>query len=868
MSDFTFEQLKSLFDSLADRIDKTAGDKLSHDELSAIRDILEKQASHLKKLSSQKSESLDTKQFLNDFWSSWRSQQPFKPLTDEQRRQQAAQRPQAGPRQQNNGGDDDEGQSFIRRKQQEAEATEGVTDSLRRTAREAKSNSKAQSNALGSILGKIGGFATKLGSITENLGKGTMTGIAGGVTDKIIGSVEDRTDAYRTMIQTAEGSFRSIQEMTNTVNSNNMSVQELAKAMEQSQGARMLGGRDYANLTGALTKQTQAMANMGLNFEQRQEAMQDYLEVQMRQGNLNRLSQQDMISGIQSMVKSSQETAHILVTTAKEERERAAKLAQNHLRNAAVRNSGMDMQQVNRATGALDKFGEGASQMLEEMIASKNGQIMTSESATYAAANPEVMKMAQDLYAQLRQRQEINPEALAQVGQSVADGLRKSGVTDQLTTLGYTGQMSPEMMAAIQGRVEGADAQFNTDPMAPKLDDAGTRALLDTEEVTRAAAATLRTAFDTVSNSILNTQGLHLEQLATGAIDASNAMSKWIASFQGAPDVESKIATVAEVLMGVAAAGVILSKVFALKNWMGGLLGRGNNAANAARGGRGAGAGAGPGAGPGNRRTPTPANDNPGGRGGQPGGAGRGGSFISRTLRGAAGAAEGASGGAIAGGLGKALGKNALIGGAFEGLGYLTGDKEMSWKNLSKSGLRVGGGAIGGLFGGGLASIATGAAGYYAGDKLGDWLLGPDDTKQAPQKPATPQQPQRATMPRDPATMSVVNQQQRLQQQSNTGNQQRAQAISPVAQNQRKPGQADATGARPRTSLTPEQMNQRIMDASEKASAYLKSLKENSDKQLDMMREEIALTRVGHERTHRLLEEGNRNTRAIADHSA
>lgn len=106
----------------------------------------------------------------------------------------------------------------------------------------------------------------------------------------------------------------------------------------------------------------------------------------------------------------------------------------------------------------------------------------------------------------------------------------------------------------------------------------------------------------------------------------------------------------------------------------------------------------------------------------------------------AAGAGEGAAAGAagaagaglkgLAGAAGKSLLRGGIVGAGIESLGYIFGDKQLTGKNLAKSALTVGGGALGGLVGsalGPLGTIVGGGVGAAGGQKLADWLLGPDD---------------------------------------------------------------------------------------------------------------------------------------------
>lgn len=826
MSEVTFEQLKSLFENLQDRLDKTAGDKLTADELSAIRAILDRQSREIKKLGQNGGNQSDPREFINQFWASWRANQPLRPLTEAQRRQQAARPTGDSPT-------DPEGQTYIRRKQLEAAAGDDVADSLRKSAKAAREETMGRRASFANFMKSLDTLGGRMSSVQASLAKGSLKGaFGGGMTGKALDAVQDRIDEYKNLNNSGEDQFSSIQQMTNAVNDAHMSVQELSKAVQDSQGARQLGGKDYAALTGALTRATNDMGNMALSFDQRQELMQEYLDIQNKQGNIRNLSQDQMVSGIKNLEKSSAETASILGMTRKEalEAQKAQAADANWTTFLNSMNLSQDQQdQANQGAAIVQSVGgDVANQLLKQL--SQTGTA-TGEASRLAGTDP-------DLYNAIKTIADANRGGKPLTQQEVSSILQQYGKNQNqalarfrsnVGTLGIgdnVGAFTASNQAAINAR------NLKDGVVADKTEDAGTRAAVGAEEAMRSLASVVREAADTLANSILDTQGDRLEALKQGTIDNAEAARQKVRSFQDDPDSEANVAkfaiAVGAAVLGLTALNGIFKTVGAgLKMWQfakGAVAGPGRAAAA-----RGAATGAAEGA---------------AGAAGR-GGARTGGTWIGDRLRGAAGAAEGAGAGAIAKGLGRAVGKNALVGSLFEGFDYLTGNKSLSWKNLAKSGLRVGGGALGGLAGGGIGSIATGAAGYYAGDALGNWLLGEDDKPGAPQNPAGNDQGQ----------------------QSSTGSTQRPTPIAGQPQRQRAP-QGDATGQKPRNALTPEQMNQKIMEASERAANYLKGIKENSDKQLDLMREEIAVTRRANERTHRLLEDGNKNTRFIADHSS
>lgn len=82
------------------------------------------------------------------------------------------------------------------------------------------------------------------------------------------------------------------------------------------------------------------------------------------------------------------------------------------------------------------------------------------------------------------------------------------------------------------------------------------------------------------------------------------------------------------------------------------------------------------------------------------------------------------------GGLGL-LRKVPLLGLLLESSDYLSGQRNVNWRNLAKSGLSLGGGALGGLLGGLVTAgfggqFLGGAGGYAAGSALGNSLFGDD----------------------------------------------------------------------------------------------------------------------------------------------
>lgn len=817
MSDISFEQMKTLFENLQDRLDRTAGDKLSNDELERIRLILDKTQKLIAK--DQKAGApFDSKKFISDFFQQWNQNAPVNNI---RRASQSRSNNRSGGNGSSAGGSsNNSGGTFIERQLRDRAAAESeAADVIGKSSKKRAIAENGVLKNLNTLATGLNSFGSKITGVVGALQKGTLGGLSGGALGAVFKGLDDRADAYRTMIATGEGQFSSIQQMTNAVNDAHMTVTELADAMKGSQAARLYGGANYTSLIGGLTKATDKIGNMGLNFEQRSEATQAYLEMTARQGNLRNLSQDQMVAGIQSIVRSSEESANILGLTRKDvleaRKEQASDVNIGNILKARGITGDAATSVYDTANTLKTTFGDIGEKLFKQLVA---GVAPSGEAAKFAATDQDAYRLIQSMANQARSGQVVNQQAVA--SQLISYGNRNygSGLNEYKAQLALTGQ-NPlgEAGAASLGGAQ-RSTYLGTGKLEEKLGNDGTVAQLGVEEALRASATTLRESFDTMMNSISNEYGPQLRTLVQDTKDMAESAREWIRAFQGMPEITSKlglgfvgIAAGLSLFGGAVSTVTGLFKGFgAIKNLLG--MGRGAAAGGAGAGGAAAGAGAG-------------------------GGAGAGTSAIQRFKNmltgGGAGAGVKAAGRAVRG--------NALIGSLFESIDYLTGAKDLSWKNLAKSGLRVGGGALGGLLGGvaggGVGSLALGAAGgyggYKAGDALGNWLLGPDDVAS---KSSTD----------DQGTKNNVKQNS--------------------AQPNQQPRPANASGQR-RDALSPEQMNLRIMTAQEQAVNHLKTMRENSDTLNNLIREEIAVMRTYGDRMNRLLEEGNKNTRNIADNS-
>jgi hypothetical protein len=214
MSDFTIEQLRALFENLADRLDKTSGDKLGKDELERIRAIMDKTQKSIGKQAGKGP--ADPKAFINEFFNQWAAKQPLKELSGRNRRDKQDSKKSSSP------GPD----TIIGKKLAEADAQAAVSSRRNSVAR-----SKIETGIIGSMSNMrkgLDGAAGGLMTFTNNLkSKGVVGTVIGGAVGKMTADwIKEKGDAYRSLIASGDGQLSSIQQMNNVSNSAGMSADE------------------------------------------------------------------------------------------------------------------------------------------------------------------------------------------------------------------------------------------------------------------------------------------------------------------------------------------------------------------------------------------------------------------------------------------------------------------------------------------------------------------------------------------------------------------------------------------------------------------------------------------------------------------
>ena len=829
MADFDLEQLKTLFENLGDRLEKTKGDQLSRDELYRIRAVLTKMSAQATKQgnSTTPSSSSDNKTLINDLMKEMRKAQAPKPGRPAPRHDEVPTKRRG---------------TII---QEEKNFRKGGTDGntiLDQILRNAGKEANEFSGEMDKAEKTTKTFSERMASSTTSFG--VVANAAKDFAQKMLGAGAERVDYYRELLASGEGTVSSMQDMGRQAAAAGMTVEQFVKAMtEGTQGARQLGAIKFGDVRKSVVEMSKASGYMGMLPDQITQVTSTYAEILRMQGAGQNRSSEQMANGIINLVKTSETTAHILGKTREDALEAQKLAAADSQFNAVADSKGFNADTANAVRDIFkNNFGDVGVQAITDQMTF--GQVVNKPAADLVATNPDlqrVLKLSEDMLKSGANQQDVQvavARALKDNGAQLANNKGQQLQYAQIAQL-EGNEIGGALKANLQNRFvsqsNNTDKNNNvaTNQNQNEEQRAGVGALQVAESFQK-AKVTVDAAMTAVFNPMIDVWGPKLRDTILPGMDAFNERLT-----RGAIDASSH--TTAMATLGTA----ILAVAGGLTLFTGALTIAGKSMS------------------------------------------------LLNGLRGAAGAA-GSGGGAAAGGAARtALGVGARVAGGVVGGGFMayeggkmvhdrkdesflgTGKNEKGFFGSRSNGYAAsaGGGALAGAAIGSIVPVigtAVGAAiGGLAGLGYATWN---DDGSQGgaakkPQPNMDKKKPQPGQLPapdidKKPPPPLL---QPRPVNATQAPESARVGSNPPVQRPRNNP--ANATGQKGKVSLSADQMTGKIMEASERSANYLKGIKDNSDKHLEAVREEIAVMRSMSDRLGRLLEDGNKNTKSIADHS-
>jgi hypothetical protein len=803
VADFELEQLATLLDRLSDklgdRLDETTGDERIYGEIFLIRKIIQDASKQTKTNNrSEAADRKDTKTILSDLASQLARDESLKNA------RQANQKD----------GKDRPGQTIISELKQEREARSA---SIKRI----KDFSDTIQKSTGSVISSF----SKLDGTANGLAKALGAGAAA---QALASGIDGNIDAYRDLIASAEGSVSGLIDMRRTAEAAGMSVETLGKAMKEgSDAVRLLGAKDWSKFNKNVRDATLTTGLLGMSQRDMIAAQSTYLEMLREMGDLNSMSTDEQSDNFRKLISTTQEVAGILGKTRDDQLKAMKEQATDYDMTTIMDSIGMTgdaATQMQAAMSGLKDLSPQVEKAMKEVLI--GGGPQTDASKNIIAAGGEPMQRLMERMIDARNSGQVSGTFAKDILAEFKDGAKSERQNKDMSYMRATlSNRGMEGMGSVnQAYLRATDLNFNkANPDQSKEKDPGTAAMLALEDTFNRIKAAGNSLITTVLEPLIKDWGPKLLDLIKSIVGWTDKIQSFSLSMKEYPTLMTAIGVAAIGLLGgFKLLGLAIKPIIGLLKMFGGkllpgALGKAAGSAGSILGGvaRGAGAGAASGA-------------------GRAGGTIIGGLKAAREGLGRLGST---GVGKIAGTAGKGLLKGGLgFGAAIESLDYLFGDKKFTAKNLTKSGLSLAGGALGGLGGsllGPLGTVAGGAGGYTAGKALGDWMLGPDDVADA-SKDKEQKGKQNQTAPQNKT---------------------------------QKPADASRTPGRGQ-SLSLDQMTNKIMEANVAQVEHLKHIRQSSDAEVKLLRDEISLLTSFNDRIIKLLEEGNKNTRNISDLSA
>jgi hypothetical protein len=431
--------------------------------------------------------------------------------------------------------------------------------------------------------GKVGGSILALGKFTTSLaagatnvalntGKinGTISGLlsAFGITGKtavaVAAAMDENIDAYRGLIDSGEGTIKSIIDMRTAASNAGLTIGEFSDALAKgTQGARLLGGQNWSALYKGIKDQTRTMAFYGYTSQQLVEAQNDYLDTVANTGSMFDTSQDDIIKGLDAILKASDKTATIMGLNRKDVLKAASEQARDatYATKVGLKLDDPAMQAQEQVFQTfLEKSGLG--NIGKTLFNNDGGFGKDKESAQLSSYIPgltEAINETRDLESKglLTQDKQIEQQQkIASLMSSIPEDVQNQLVVQsQNGNIGSAKEVLEAFQAARKVQQPGDDPQKQN--RGTNLDDDFSNMLLKFNVQTKEAAAGVQQFFTELLKP-------WIEYFKQSFGPLSEGLDNVISGFRGMVSGMSNFSSAVMALGGVLAGGVILTKTVGL----------------------------------------------------------------------------------------------------------------------------------------------------------------------------------------------------------------------------------------------------------------------------------------------------------------
>ena len=228
------------------------------------------------------------------------------------------------------------------------------------------------SGVTGKVAGALSNFSTNMDGTFA--GAARAVGLTTGATATFAAFIDDNIDAYRKLQSASEGSIGSLGDMRRAMSTAAMGADEFASAIKNgTDGTRLIGGQNWANLYKSIKEQTQSMGMYGYSLSDLASAQNEYLGVLVSRGDIYKDSAEVQAQGFNSLLQVNSKVATILGKDRDDMLKRIAAEAQDANFNTYLNGTNMTTDQRNELSGVMavaEQLGPQVSSMLKDLIMS------------------------------------------------------------------------------------------------------------------------------------------------------------------------------------------------------------------------------------------------------------------------------------------------------------------------------------------------------------------------------------------------------------------------------------------------------------------------------------------------------------------
>jgi hypothetical protein len=273
------------------------------------------------------------------------------------------------------------------------------------------------SGVIGDVIGQFNNFYSRVSSVNGSVE--SAIGVIGGLSAGLAGAaawIDQQNMAYRTLMNSAEGTIRSMDDMNRFASLAGMNVTQFAEAMKSgTAGMKIIGGQQFATTLREVRTALDSAGSLGLTNVEMTDALGSYIEQQRSMGLINQIDFKDIGSKLSTMVEADQKMAQMMGLTYEEAKQRRENANADAAFEAHLSTLSPEVAKAQAAIArfAASQLGPMAERGVKDSLITGGGAL-TGTGATFQTLNSGAMNAFNNAYRELLRdkKEELSAEQI------------------------------------------------------------------------------------------------------------------------------------------------------------------------------------------------------------------------------------------------------------------------------------------------------------------------------------------------------------------------------------------------------------------------------------------------------------------------